>query len=232
MKARLSAAVDFLSWKWSWAKEKPWYWASLLLAVGTWAVLFGWPGPMLKEGPSDARLRLWALCLQLLGAGLVWFDLARTARNFGDAGVLSDGWAWLRRGISLRRPAKEITLSALSGNIQIAGIAAAGLLVGAQPTLEERVASLETKTQATERAQARLEDEILKVEGAARAAVLLRFEALRGQQVDSERRLQSRAVSSYPHLAFGAAWAGVGTVLAAMSQEIVRLVAGQWPIPL
>ena len=70
----------FVRRKWRWAREKPYAWASLALVAGTFIVLFVWPGP------SDTRLRLWSLGLQLIGAWNVWHDpqhgqQARAPRN-------------------------------------------------------------------------------------------------------------------------------------------------------
>lgn len=47
------------------ARSNPFAWACLVLGFVTIALIWIWPGPMVDRVPSDTRLRLWALMLQL-----------------------------------------------------------------------------------------------------------------------------------------------------------------------
>ncbi len=95
--------MGWMSRKWGWAKQKPFFWWSLLLAGVTLVLVFVSPGPILFTGPSDLRLRLWGLGLQLIGVATVWSDLTSTARKFGRDGIIRAIVDWLKAFLAQHR---------------------------------------------------------------------------------------------------------------------------------
>lgn len=213
--------------KLAWAVQKPYTWASLLLAALTFTVIWVWPGPIVNSTPSDTRLRLWALGLQLLGAWIVWHDLTSAGRSFGQPGLFQSHWQWIKDCLGLSKPQHfnlqagglhiHATLGAFSGNI-VAGV----------DTVEGRLQLLEhaTKRHGEEAQRDRERVATLEHEMGERLA---KESQARSSAVESiQKQLRDVAVGNHGALLFGAGWVAVGTVLSAVAPEIARLVAGQW----
>lgn len=224
---RMAGLTAFVRRKWQWACEKPHAWAWLALAAGTIGVVCVWPGPVVQGVPSDTRLRLWALALQLIGAWTVWHDLTGTALKHGHPGIIRGTLDWLRAG--LLGP-KTIVSVGEAFELSDALSARGRTRWPVDPTLsvEQRVARLERNQELVDgeldsafreidlrdmQAMTRSKEEAGKREAAVRE--------LRDQIRDS-------AIGNFPILAFGAWWLFIGTVLSALAPEIVRVVAGQW----
>lgn len=219
--------INFLRVKWCWAKEKPLVWASLALLTGTVLFVFMLPGPVTDAGPSDFRIRAWAMILQVIGAWTVWHDLTNSARTFGKGEVLKGTWEWLKAGIFGR----TITLQA---------DASSHYLVGGRARLIQRRAI--TPDAPTEVRLAALEYNLQKIDDdltSAYTEIDVSAAALKGQIGEEskkreeahsklEGRLKDAIVGNYGMLLFGAWWVLIGIVLSSLSPEIARIAAGQW----
>jgi hypothetical protein len=212
---------------WRWAGEKPYFWANVLLALGTVALTSVWSGPVIQGAPSDTRLRVWAVTLQLIGIWTVWRDLTSTAHDFGRDSILSSLSAWLRRGWSTPARTASMAGSAI-GQSTVRGRAKSRWTVDATQPLEVRVQRLEANVnlidQSLDAAFADIDrrgDEIESKVG---------DERIQRETADAalETRLKHTAVGNFSVLAFGAGWLVVGTVLGGLAPEIVRLSNHDW----
>jgi hypothetical protein len=220
----------YLASLWHWAREKPNFWASIALAIGTALFIFLWGGPLLPKGgaQADGRLRLWATLLQLVGAGVAIRDLMRRAQRHGERGVLATNWSWLKRGmrIALRRSTTMqihgTSAIMLSGSAALSGT---GILTPRiEASLEARLSALEVEVRRIDQAQGtaltelrqttRTLEEAIRAEAAAREAM--------AQAVAAKER--DAAVGDLGVLWFGAWWVLIGTTLSGLAPELVLLV--------
>lgn len=217
--------------KWSWAKRGKLLWSNVVLVAATTAIIFVVPGPVLESGPSDLRLRLWALCLQLLGAWTVWHDLTSTAREHGHEGILRRTASYLREGVfgqhrRIRGSGMTVvgTTGRVRGRARRAVDPAAGLEVRLD-TVEHNLAKVDEDLDAINKEidvrAAELKEKI-DTESESRTAAI---ESIRCQ-------MKEAALSNFPILAFGAFWVAVGTILSAVAPEIVKIAVGHWSVVL
>jgi len=97
------------------AWENPLFWYNLLLIGVTAIAVWLWPAPIVDNTPSDFRIRLWGMALQIIGALTVWHDLTDSARNFGRPGFVANTLAWMKRLVS----ADAIAVGSISLPLQI-----------------------------------------------------------------------------------------------------------------
>jgi len=112
--------IQTLRAKWAWAREKPLFWANVVLIGVTAFIAILWPGPRVDGIPSDLRLRLWGIALQVVGVVTVWRDLTGTAGHFGKAGFLAATLQWLKRGFGGR----NVTVSLRGSMVTATGMSA------------------------------------------------------------------------------------------------------------
>lgn len=215
--------MNWLLRKWVWAREKPLFWANLLLAALVVVVVFIVPA----RDASDFRVRALGMGLQLLGVLTVWRDLTTTARHFGKAGFLRGTWQWLKAGVFGR----NVTISAsLSGAVAMGMRARAKLRAATNPaaSIADRVEALERRTMQIDDDLDKAYQEIDKVSSKLDSKVAAEADA-RGKAIDEVKRsLESAVTGNFSKLAFGAFWLGVGVILATLSTEISLAAAGRW----
>jgi hypothetical protein len=212
--------------KGAWAARKPYFWASLALICGTVAWVAVWPAPTVQSVPSDARIRAWALLLQLVGAWTVWRDLMAGHKRYGSGGIVESYWQWWREGLGRGRAVALSASVAMFGHTSMS----ARLRVGTahDGTIEGRLAALEAD-------QKRVRDEIDALDGrvaqagaVAAAALEEESKARKAADDDLDTRLRDVVIGNFGPLLFGASWVAVGTVLSALAPDIAKAVAGQW----
>jgi hypothetical protein len=219
----------FLAWKWAWAKQAPYFWFSLALTVLTILIIFYWASPIVNGTPSDFRLRLWAMILQLIGAYTVWHDLIGTARDFNQSGIIRRTISWIKRGISNRTIILTTTGSAQGNSSTSARIRQRTPI---DPTLppEERLTAVENNLQFIDGNIADINKELNQ--STRQLETKIKSEA--SQRKDSirtiEERMRESATQNLPILQFGAWWVFVGIVLSTLAPEITKVVVGQWAI--
>lgn len=222
----MSKPTSFLRRNWSWAREKPWAWWTVLVVLVAAAVLMS-PAPLVDGQPSDARIRLLALSLQLFGSVIAWIDLAQTAKSFEVAGTLRSHWIWLLVGLGLRKKASSSAHTVLEVGYAVASGGRAILTVKAN-TVDGRLDALE---QAVSTLQRELRDEEAKAEQ--RAGELVKsIKDLKDQQraalQEVDAKVNALAVGSHDMLVFGALYVAAGTVIAALSPELALASQGRW----
>lgn len=220
--------TGFIRGRWSWAKQKPLFWGNLALLGITLLVMFAYPGPITEAGPSDARLRIWGMLLQLLGAYTVWHDLTSAARVFGKGGFITSTWEWLKKCLGTQ----HIAVGCMTGSAACIGGRASCTQRRAAPA----DAPIEARLEALEFNLARVDDDLSAAireidENASMHSTKLSEERQAREAADLalENRLQDTIVGNYAVLAFGALWLVAGIVISTLAPEIVKTVAGQWP---
>lgn len=210
---------------WAVVRQK-WVWACLnvpgLLHVFliAFTLLFFAIRPASTNGvPTDLPIRFWGMFLQLFGAGTVWLDLTGTAKDFGAQPF--DTWAWLK---SLFQTPQPIT----GAVVMVEGVetmAAVGTVIatGDQPSIEERVASLEklasglTEQLSGVRQQLTHQDDSIRADLKKLEAEL--YEAIRVLN----DQIKSAFTGNYRMLRIGAIWLVVGIILSSVAVEITNL---------
>lgn len=219
--------TPLLRQKWRWACERPYFWASLCLAGMTASVIIIWPGPIVQGVPSDTRLRVWVMALQMIGAWTVWSDLTRTASSHGHKGIIRGTFDWLKAGLFGRR--QTISLSSAIA-VALGGSARIRVRRETDPS-----SSLPLRVENAEFNLAKIDEELDSVfreigRSAADTEAKIRREAQTREEAVATlaTRIDDLATGNFPTLVFGAAWLTVGTVISAIAPEIARLVAHQW----
>ena len=218
--------MNWLRFKWAWAKANHLFWANLALILISGLLIFVWPGPEMPTGPSDLRLRTWGMALQLIGILTVWFDLTSTARRFGKGGFLRNTWVWLKAffGRSIVMEAKVGTF----GFLGTKGRLKTHLQLKPEAPLPDRVTALETNVKKIDEQLDAAYDEIAKLSNEVNAKIA----AARGVSDQAIREvrtsLEEAATGNLATLGFGVVWLAIGVVLATLAPEIVKLVGGRW----
>lgn len=219
--------VSTVKGKYYWAKQKPLFWANLLLAALTWLVVCVYPGPLTDAGPSDTRIRVWAMFLQLLGAWFVWYDLTGTAREFGKGGLIGGTWAWLKAAIGTQTISAPLVTS---GAVFLGGRVRASARRTPPPE-----SSPEVRLDALEFNLSRIDNDLSDALREIDANAAMHSEGLTAERRAREaankaldEKLQRSIVGNYSCLLFGALWVAVGIVLSSLSPEIAKAAAGQW----
>jgi hypothetical protein len=214
--------------RWRIAKERPYVWLSLALLVVTALVVWVFPGPMDKGAPTDTRLRLWALALQLMGAWIVWVDLVARPRSFGQGGVMASFWQWVRALVTGRVPS-HATGAIFMLPVSLLGGFASGRVGGADDAnLDQRVATLETNLKLIDSDLKQLQAEVGRSTQQMKDDLQRQVEQWRTDIEAVRVQFRQAALGNFPQLLFGAAWVTVGTVLSAVAPELAKLAAGQW----
>lgn len=228
-RATMQSISTFFRRKWAWAGQKKLFWLNIALLSITVSVIFIWPGPMISGTPSDLRIRLWGMTLQLLGAYTVWHDLTGTARAFGQGGILSGTWQWLKAGFGRQR----IVLAV--GNATLSGVTGSARMrqrpgIKSDASVEERIAVLERYVGYVDADIDGAFRDIRRAEDALSNKIKTHAAELSTQIRSTEKRLKDAMTGNYSVLLFGVTWLFVGIVLASVAAEISKLVAGQYRI--
>lgn len=205
--------------RWEAAKELPLVWLSLALALAVVLVTLVWPGP------SDLRIRLVGLALQLVGALTVGFDLARTVHDLTGEGL----------GARVSRLAKELVFGRQMGTISGGGLLPGGPartqmrprgIVVPNGSLSERLAILEAAVSALRNEV----DEVSHRQSTQHAELARKLheetEQRRAGDIALQMRLRSVATGNADLLVFGIVWLCVGLLLATLAPEIWKVVTG------
>jgi hypothetical protein len=218
--------TSFLRRKWSWAREKPWAWWTVLVLLVAAAVLMS-PAPFVDGQPSDARIRLLALSLQLFGSVIAWIDLVQTAKSFRVAGTLRSHWIWLLVGLGCRKRA--------SSSAHIVVNAGYAVVSGGRAIMTVKANTVDGRLDALEHAVSTLQRELRDGEAKAeqRAGDLVKsIQDLKDQQrtalQEVDAKVNALAVGSHDMLVFGALYVAAGTVIAALSPELALAAHGRW----
>jgi hypothetical protein len=220
-------AIDFIRRKSAFIFGNKLFWASFVLSLGTLALVWAWPGPIVGGTPSDFRIRAWGMLLQLLGAYTVWRDLTGSALEFGKEGILRRNWTWFKA--ILRTPPTTLVSADLTGNWTISSCR-----VQVRPTIDKN-APVDARIEVLENYVDRLDKDVAAAfteMGQNRRElsneVTKEAQILHAAIQTTERRLQHALIGSYSNLAFGAFWLFVGIVLSSIAPEIAKLFAHQY----
>lgn len=209
------------------AKQNPLFWYNLLLIVGTAVFIWYVPAPIVNKTPSDFRIRLWGMALQIIGALTVWYDLTESARKFDRPGFAANTISWLKRLVSPR----VIASGSIVLPLEITVVGGTGTGRQAPPdegaSIEERVATLEYNLKQIdsdiERASQRMTTLEITISDKIQKEATLR--EISHNQLN--QRLQDAIIGNYAYLVFGAVWVAVGIIISSLAPEIARVVAGQ-----
>lgn len=208
------------------AGRAPLFWVSVSLAVITFLLLVVWRGPELNGAPSDLRLRLWGMVLQLLGVATVWLDLTGTGRQFGRTGPLREWASWIA-GFFRSQDVRSTHATFVMGKPQVVahGRAKHGPTT---PDLDGRVEALEKNLEALassiDARQRAIEDRASAL--AQKTAV--EHESLARSLGELQGTVSRVAVGNVDTLLFGVAWLAIGVIIATLAPELARIAAGQW----
>jgi hypothetical protein len=212
------------------AKQQPLVWISLLFVGAATATTFIWPGPVIDGNPTDFRIRAIAAIMQISGAWLVWRDLSQTARAFNREAVIVQLFDWIGHLIRPRRVANLSTALTGSASISIGVFGRGKIVLPPNASPEERLRFVERQLNELDDVVAGMH---MKLEEAKRELVTKIDETSRkhaNAHAELSKKVENSIVGNYPELWFGAAWAIVGTVLSALSQDIARGTAMGWSI--
>uniref|UniRef100_Q47HX4 Transmembrane protein n=1 Tax=Dechloromonas aromatica (strain RCB) TaxID=159087 RepID=Q47HX4_DECAR len=226
----LSSSLSIIQGRFRIAKENPLLWYSLLLAAGTVTAIWYWPAPVTDSNPSDFRIRLWGMVLQLIGAYTVWHDLTESARKFGKTSLLANTIEWAKRLIFGHGHALG-GVCATTDNVCFGGRATSRR---PQPPdgspLESRIETLEYNLSKVDeelsQALRQITDTKTKLKEQIKEESKKREEAHKEIQKD----LHEAIVGNYATLVFGAFWVAIGILVSALAPEIAKAVAGQWAL--
>jgi hypothetical protein len=198
-----------------------------VLFGGTFAIIFCLAGPVVAGIPSDPRLRMWALVLQVIGGAMALYDLSGAARRYGHKGIWANFRDWVKEGLFGRANIIGVSAASMSmatgrARVKVRDETRLGMPIWERiRTVESKLKQVDEGLDAALRELDQLEADLkdrIKQEASKRASEI---KGLRDE-------LREEALGSFAPLAFGAAWVLVGTILSAISPEIVCLAAGQW----
>lgn len=217
----------FFCEKWAWVTKKPLFWANLVLVAATYLVLITFPGPITDAGPSDFRIRAWATFLQVLGAYTVWNDLTKSARSFGKRGIVGGTFDWIKAAFI--KPIKVFYPNIADGiGVGIAPRFTRRKQAGKQPTIEERIKSLEYNLAEIDGELRKVDQRFQQFDVRIQRQVLAETLARKEADAELSKIVHDAAVGNFGTLVFGAWWVGIGIVLSGFAAEIARIIAGQW----
>lgn len=198
----------------------------LLIAI-TVSVIFIWPGPTISGTPSDLRIRSWGMCLQLIGAFSVWYDLTTTARDFGESGILQRTWHWLKVGVG-----RQQYVMHLSGAAFVSSGGNAWLRqrpgIKSNSAIEDRVAVLEKYVGFIDKEIGDIINEIRRREMNINKNILEKTSELADKLGSVKSSLKTAVTGNYSALLFGASWIIVGIVISSLAVEFAKLVGGHY----
>jgi hypothetical protein len=219
--------IGFTRRKWAWACLNKLFWASIALALLTLAVGWWWPGPMTAGTPSDSRLRVWGMLLQLLGAYTVFRDLASTARDFGRANILKRSWTWFKSGF-IAQPVILVSADLTGASSITGGRVQVRPGIDSNGPPDARITALESYVAYIDKDVAAAFTEIGRKGGELSIEIKTKTAVLHDVLDATDRRLAQAVVGNYSVLVFGAVWLGLGIVISSIAPEIVKLVAHQY----
>lgn len=205
-------AKAWLQHKRNWAKKKPLVWANLILGTTTLTIIFLWPGP------SDLRLRLLGLALQLLGILTVWHDLTSTAGKFGMSGIFRSLWVWLKE-FSYKPRMVYADISEQVNAVDSARVKKRWT-TKANASLAERVSKLEENFLWLDQDLSSMQQAIDRKTSELDSKINTHREFADSSIREVKERLKETATGNFPLLAFGAWWLAVGVFLATVAPEI------------
>ena len=205
--------------KWFLASQNKPAWIHLGLTVFTALFLIVPPG--LNDGkPTDLPIRFCGMILQLIGAFTVWLDMTSTASDFGMQPV--DFGKWLKGFFSGPEPIVGAAAITLQGDI-MASAGVTGTLTVTEPTLQERVETLEKEASRLRDALANVRQEI-QTQKTLSTANLKNLEAQLSQELQVlEGRMKDALVGNYKTLRVGAIWLVFGIFLSSVSIELTNI---------
>jgi hypothetical protein len=219
--------MSFIKRKYVWAKQKPLFWFNILLALITAVMLLRTQLPVVSGVPSDLRLRLWGMALQLIGAYTVWVDLSSTARNFGKGDVISSTLKWLKVGI-LGRPTVLEASGAAQGNSSSSGRITQRCIIDSSASIEERLAVLEKNFQFIEHDIHGAFKEISAQGVEVRARLDEQKSHFTREIKSTHLKISEGFTGNYGTLLFGVSWLCVGIFFASVAPELAKAMNGQW----
>lgn len=170
---------------------------------------------------SDRHVRVWAMLLQLIGAGTVWYDLTHTATEFGDGPSLRKVWEYIKSVFVTPPPINGSASITLQGaNMTSHGRITSGF-IPSQP-IDARVAHLE-------RFALKLDEELGNVQQSIRqqkselTSDIVRLRNQTHRDVEAVKgQLRNALIGNFSILTFGVIWLGIGIVLASIPTEVTE----------
>lgn len=222
-----SSPISFVQGRLRIAKENPLFWYNFLLLAGTATAIWFWPAPITDNTPSDVRIRLWGMSLQLIGAYTVWHDLTESARKFGKTSLLANTIAWAKRLIFGHGQAVG-AICATTANVCFGGRATSRR---PQPPdgspLESRIETLEYNLSKIDEELSQAFQEITNTESKLKDRINEESRKREEAHKEIQKDLHEAIVGNYATLVFGAFWVAIGIVVSSLAPEIAKVVAGQ-----
>lgn len=217
----IRTVTAFVRRKWTHVCINPLFWLNIALVLGTVAFAWRWPGP------TDTRMRYWALFLQVVGAWIVWRDLTGSARDFGVNGILLRNWRWFKSlfGFKTLYP---VGASFTFDHAILSAVPTVSVPIDPAAPIEERLRVLEQYIKLVDEALAVSTGLIYQREAELRKQIRSTKEDLDRAIRSTDDRLKDVAVGNYPKLLFGAWWVLIGTVLSGVAPELSKILAGRW----
>ncbi|MGV8893881.1 MAG: hypothetical protein ACOH2K_13255 [Burkholderiaceae bacterium] len=208
-------------------KKKPLFWLNILLVFITGTLLLRWQLPVVNGAPSDFRLRVWGMALQLIGAYTVWKDLSSTAQSFGKGDVIYSSIKWLKAGFWRRSIVLEGAVT-FHGSSFFSGRTAIHHSTKASATVEERLAALE---QYYKYINDNIDEAVKKI-STLENDMKIKFDEQKANFTSefkaTHARMDEGFTGSYGMLLFGVCWLCFGIIFASIAPEIAKVMAGQW----
>lgn len=206
--------------KWVWACQNKPFWAHALFLIATLAFLLI-PPARVNGTLTDLPVRLWGMCLQIIGAFIVWKDLTKTAKDFGTQ--TPNTLEWLKQLFRTPPPIEGTVITLEQPDTMIFTGYAPTVTQSGQP-IEVRLTRLESEVAAVSVELGAVRGDItthkreLSIDIENRTARLHReISSLRGQ-------VEVAFIGNYTKLNFGAIWLLVGIFLSSIAVEITNLV--------
>lgn len=209
--------------KWLLLKSNHLLWWNVALLALCVACILMFPAP----NASDFRVRSLGMLLQLIGVLTVWFDLSKTAHDFGEDGVFRRNLRWLKAvvlGGQGNTGVGGVSMSAMTGRARAktrtplnTASPIPDRLIALEKFVFEVDADLDAAHREIDTRAAELESKLLSESAERQRAV---------QEVKSS--LKSAAAGNYPLLLFGVWWLAAGVFIATLAPEIAKVVAGRW----
>lgn len=208
--------INWLKRLWTWIKESGLTGMSLIALFPLLAWTLFWPTP------TEFRLRLVGLIVQLCGVGTVAKGLSDTRKLFGRPSAFQSAWQWFRRFPPFSLKPINIYMQGIV-SAETVGRPTVWINIAPATSVEQRLSALESNLIAVNQKTIELQNQMNGAVGNTEKALAEERNSREQTDQQIQRKLELTETGGLHLSIVGIIWLCCGLVLATMPNEIVQL---------